>query len=400
MRLRNHVLPLAVALLATSPLLAQSVSPTMSRDLEAVQTSVVTDGLSGSNVMLVVRNGETIYRNVVDSGREGDRDIEPDTIFPIWSMSKPITVVAMMTLHEQGLFDWNDPVSKYMPCFTELTVRDGGVLRPARTPLRVIDLMTHRAGWGYYNLGIGPPPRHDQPQPSQTRFRDLQQFCEAAAAYPLESDPGTAYVYGINQAILGRMVEVLSGKSFATYLDETIFEPLGMSETSFVLDEDRRARFQPLYLNRGTLRGYTEILDELNYDPDSQAHFGGEGLVSTLDDYARFAEMLLGRGDFRGTRLITEASVDRMLEVTSENIAEDAWPGLDMGFSIFVISEDDADGHGTPAGSFGWFGYHSTQFWIDPSNNLFGIYLSRTRDFHWPLPGMIRDAVYESRGDE
>ena len=385
---------LASALLASSAA-AQSVSPTMSDDLRAVQESIVEDGLSGSNVMLVVKGGEVVHRHVENSGREGDRDLEPDTLFPIWSMSKPITIAAMLKLHEDGLFEWTDRVSKYIPCFRELTVRDGDEIRPAETPLRIIHLMNHRAGWSYYNLGAGPPPTVDQPQPDQTRFRDLQEFCEVAAAYPLESDPGSAYVYGINQAILGRLVEVLSGKPFAEYLEETIFEPLGMTQTSFVLDEERRARFQPLYLNRGTLRGYTEILDELNYDPASRAHFGGEGLVSTLDDYARFAEMLLGRGEFRGTRILSEASIDRMVKVTSEDVAAEIWPGLDMGFSVFVISEDDADGHGTPANTFGWFGYHSTHFWVDPSNDLFAVYLSRTRDFHWPLPGMIRDAVYE-----
>ena len=386
---------LIVSTLLAGPSLAQTISPTMSRDLRNLQASVVEDGLSGSNVMLVVQDGEVVHRHVENSGREGDRDIRPDTLFPIWSMSKPITIAAMLTLHEQGLFDWDDPVSKYLPCFAELTVKDGDGVRPARTPLRIVDLMTHRAGWSYYNLGEGPPPTVDQPQPDQTRFRDLQEFCETAAAHPLESDPGSAYVYGINQAILGRLVEVLSGQPFATYLAKTVFEPLGMTQTSFVLDEERRSRFQPLYINRGNLRGYTEILDELNYAPDSRAHFGGEGLVSNLDDYARFAEMLLGRGMFRGRRILSEASIDRMVEVTSEDIAGEVWPGLDMGFSVFVISEDGADGNGTPAGTFGWFGYHSTQFWVDPSNDLYAVYLSRTRDFHWPLPNLIRAAVYD-----
>ena len=374
---------------------ATSVSATMSQDLAALQAAIIEQGLSGSNVMLVVQDGKVAHRHVENSGREGDRNIETDTLFPIWSMSKPITIAAMLALHEDGLFDWNDPVSNYLPCFAELTVRDGDTIRPARTPLRIIDLMTHRAGWTYYNLGGGPPPTVDQPHPDQTRFRDLQEFCETAAAYPLESDPGSAYVYGINQAILGRLVEVLSGKPFATYLEERIFEPLGMRETSFVLDEERRSRLQPLYIRRGTLRGYTEILDELNYAPESRAHFGGEGLVSSLDDYARFAEMLLGRGEFRGTRVLSEASIDRMVEVTTEDFAGEIWPGLDMGFSVFVVSEDGADGHGTPAGAFGWFGYHSTHFWIDPANDLFAVYLSRSREFDMPLPGRIRAAVYD-----
>ena len=381
-------------LAATTPTGDDGLSPDLSDNIHQLQASLIEDEVTGSNVVLVFKDGREIFSSVKNSGAQGDRDITEKTLFPIWSMSKPITIVAMLILHEQGLFKWDDPVSKYIPCFADLTVKDGDTTRPAKTPLRVIDLMTHRSGYTYYPMASGIPSTHDQPQQSQTTFANLQEFCEVAAAYPLEFDPGTDYIYGINQAILGRLVEVLSGRPFATYLQEAIFTPLGMTETSFVLDADRRARFHPLFINSGDLKGYTFLLDELNYDPASKAHFGGEGLVSCLADYARFCEMLLHDGEFRGTRIISKASLAEMVKVRNDDILPGFMPGMDMGFSVFVLSDPVANGSNAPAGIFGWSGYHNTHFWIDPENNLFAIFMSRSREFNSGIPQRLRAAIY------
>ena len=375
----------------------KSLAPDFAEKLTALQEELIENEVTGSNVVLVGLDGEVVHRSVRNSGRQGDRDITEETLFPIWSMSKPITIVAMMTLHEKGLFDWNDPVSKYIPCFADLSVREGDTVRPAKTPLRVIDLMTHRSGYSYYPSVPGIPPRHDQPQQSQTKFKDLQEFCEVAAAYPLDFDPGTDFRYGINQAILGRLVEVLSGRPFGTYLEEAIFEPLGMTETSFVLDAERRARFQPLFINIGDLNGYTNLLDELNYDPDSKAHFGGEGLVSRPDDYAKFCEMLANKGDFRGRRILSPESIEAIRTVYSEDVFPELMPGVDMGFSVFVTTDPESEGHNTPLGVFGWSGYHNTHFFVDPDTNAWAIFMSRSRDFNGTIPPRLRGAVYGER---
>ena len=372
-------------------------APDFAEKLTMLQDALIENEVTGSNVVLVGRDGEIVHRSVRNSGRQGDRDITEETLFPIWSMSKPITIVAMMTLHEKGLFDWNDPVSKYIPCFADLTVREGDTVRPAKTPLRVIDLMTHRSGYSYYPVVPGIPPRHDHPQQSQTKFKDLQEFCEAAADHPLDFDPGTDFRYGINQAILGRLVEVLSGRPFGTYLEEAIFEPLGMSETSFVLDQERRERFQPLWVNIGDLKGYTNLLDELNYDPDSKAHFGGEGLVSNPADYAKFCEMLANNGDFRGRRIVSPQSIEAIRTVHSEDVFPELMPGVDMGFSVFVITDPEADGTHAPRGVFGWSGYHNTHFFVDPDTNAWAIFMSRARDFNGTIPPRLRAAVYGDR---
>ncbi len=363
--------------------------------LSEFQDKLIRDKVTGSNVTLVFKDGKVIYHSIVNSLKDGDRDITEDTLFPIWSMSKPITIVAMLTLHEKGLFDWNDPVSKYMPCFEALTVRDGDTVRPAKEPLRVEHLMSHRSGYAYY--GFSSPASHDSPQVNQTRFQNLQQYVEVAARTPVNFEPGSDYVYGINQAILGRLVEVLSGKPFQEYLQETIFGPLGMTQTSFALDAERRARFQPLFINSSAMKGFTNKLDDLAYDPESRAHFGGEGLTSTLGDYSRFCEMLLGGGKFRGRRIVSEASLANMTSARTHDFDKAGMPGFDMGFSVFVLANTDPEGSMAPKGIYGWAGYHNTHFWIDPSTNLYALFMSRAREFTFGIPRQLRAAIYGTK---
>ena len=364
----------------------------VSERLLDLQQRLIADEVTGSNVALVVRDGEVVHHRVVNSGKEGDRDVDADTLFPIWSMSKPITIVAMMTLHEKGLFEWDDPVSEYLPCFANLTVRDGEALRPATEALRIEHLMAHRSGFSYDSF-TSPPP-YGSAHPNQTRYRDLQQYVEAAAKTPLQFEPGSAYLYGTNQAILGGLVEVLSGLPFSGYLEQALFEPLGMNETSFVLDAERRERFQPLFINAGNLKGFTFALDELTYSPESRAHFGGEGLVSTLGDYARFCEMLVGGGVFRGRRILSRESIDTMTGAATEDFDLQALPGFHMGFSLFVLADHAREATRAPAGIYGWAGYHNTHFWIDPASNLYALFMSRSRDFNWSIPEGLRLAVY------
>ncbi len=371
---------------------APALNEDLSREILEIQEHLIQDEVTGSNVALVFKDGEMIYHQIVNSGKAGDRDIQEDTLFPIWSMSKPITIVAMLTLHEKGLFEWEDPVSKYLPDFENVMVREGDVVRPGKEPLRVEHLMTHRSGYTYDFFAA--PPRHGSTQPNQTRFQDLQEYVAAVAKTPVWFEPGTNYIYGINQAILGRLVEVLSGKPFQDYLHETLFQPLGMTETSFALDEERRARFQPLFINSGALKGFTFMLDELTYDPASRAHFGGEGLVSTLGDYARFCELLLNGGEFHGKRIVSEASLTRMTQTSTPDFDKAGMAGFDMGFSVFVLANTDMESTGAPQGVFGWAGYHNTHFWIDPSSNLYVLFMTRAREFTFDIPRQLRAAIY------
>ena len=407
MRLKNRAnlvtVILCSSIFATAlPLVSRATDKADS--IRGYQQSLIKNEITGSNVVMIYRDGKRAYFQAVQSGKTGDRDIDASTLFPIWSMTKPITIVAMMTLYEQGKFDWDDEVSDYIPCMANLTWRDGDEIKPSTKPLRVIHLMTHRSGWRYnthreYGPVYSPNFAFDSSYPNQTRFNDLQSFVESCAKEPLEFEPGTKYLYGINQAILGRLIEVLTEMPFETYLRKSIFEPLGMKDTSFSLDAERRARFQPLWINSGHLKGYTHLLDEMTYDPKSRAHFGGEGLVSSMEDYARFCEMLAHQGVFRGKRIISQKSISTMTARWSKGYPDEpnSFPpirGYTNGFSFFVLDDPSVHEQNVPKGIYGWVGYHNTHFWIDPTNRQFGLFMSRARAFNWEVGVGLRKVVY------
>ena len=202
---------------------------------------------------------------------------------------------------------------------------------------------------------------------------NLEDFASDVANHPVEFEPGTNYLYGINMAILGRVVEVVTKKTFYEYLKEKIFDPLNMDETKFYLTKSDRERFQPLYINNGSLKGFTNNLDELTYDINNKAYFGGEGLTSTLDDYSNFCQMLLNGGSFEGKKIISQESINMMTKAYSK-IENDPF---DYGFSFFVLRDPDLDGTNSSKGIYGWSGYHNTHFWIDPEKKLFGLFMTR-----------------------
>ena len=190
-------------------------------------------------------------------------------------MTKPVTIVAMMILHEQKKFKFNDNLSKYIPAFKNLTYKDGNEIKKCKKALKIIHLLTHTSGYRYYDQDPLPIkiPNYESVHPNQTQFNDLSSYVEAVAKQPLEFEPGSRYLYGINQAILGRVIEVISGKSFEEFLRENIFNPLDMKDTGFSMTKEQRERFQPLWINSENIKGFTYLLDENTYSPSSKAHF-------------------------------------------------------------------------------------------------------------------------------
>jgi CubicO group peptidase (beta-lactamase class C family) len=367
-------------------------SQTFDNSILQFQNELITSEKTGSNVAMVFKNGEVVYNEIVNSNKEGDKEINEETIFPIWSMSKPITIVAMMTLYEKGLINFDDNVSKYIPEFSELKCKDqNGDVYMCKNNLKILHLMTHRSGYTYY----GNPHNFT----STVKYENLDDFVTDVSKHPLEFEPGSNYLYGINQAILGKVVEVITGKSFYEYLKETIFDPLGMNETKFYLTTEDRERFQPLFINSGSLKGFTNFLDEMTYDIENRAYFGGEGLISNMRDYSKFCQMLLNNGELNGNKILDRSSIDLMLEKHSElepdpflNIND----GFHLGFSVFVLNDPEKDGTNSSKGIYGWSGYHNTHFWIDNEKNLFGLFMTRAREFSFGIQGDFRKAVYEN----
>jgi|TARA_B110000240_G_scaffold21968_1_gene22290 CubicO group peptidase (beta-lactamase class C family) len=356
------------------------------------QKNLVKSEQAASNVAMVFKENKIVYNNIFNSEKEGDKEITDNTIFPIWSMSKPITITAVMTLFEKGLIDLDDDVSKYIPAFNTLNCKNSnGEIYQCENQLKLIHLMTHRSGYGYY----GNP----QWFTSTVKYNNLVDFVNDVAKHPVEFEPGSDYLYGLNMAILGRIIEVVTEKTFYEYLKETIFDPLEMNETKFYLTKDERQRFQPLFINSNSLLGFTNYLDEMSYDIDNRAYFGGEGLVSTMSDYANFCKMLLNRGTYNGNKIISSASIDMMTSkysVGKPNEFASIGDPFYYGFSLFVLDDIELDGTNSSKGIYGWSGYHNTHFWIDDEKQLFGLFMTRAREFSFDLQKEFRRAVYST----
>jgi CubicO group peptidase (beta-lactamase class C family) len=352
--------------------------------IRSFQRNLIDSGITASNVALVFKDGKVIYHNVENSMNPNGKPINNNTMFPIWSMSKPITIVAMMQLYEDGLIDFEDKLSKYIPEFKNLKCKGENGIYECKNDLTLFHLMTHRSGYSYYN--------NPEFFTSTLKYDNLKEFASDVAKHPVEFEPGTNYLYGINMAILGRVVEVVTKKTFYEYLKEKIFDPLKMDKTKFYLTKSDRERFQPLYINNGSLKGFTNNLDELTYDINNKAYFGGEGLISTLDDYSNFCQMLLNGGSFEGKKIISQESINMMTKAYSK-IENDPF---DYGFSLFVLRDPDLDGTNSSKGIYGWSGYHNTHFWIDPEKKLFGLFMTRAREFSFGIQKEFRRAVYSS----
>jgi CubicO group peptidase (beta-lactamase class C family) len=295
----------------------------------------------------------------------------------------------MMILHERGLINFEDKVSKYIPEFENLKCKGDDGIYKCKKDLTLFHLMTHRSGYTYYG--------HPRLFINTLKYDNLKDFASDVADHPVEFEPGLKYQYGINMAILGRVAEVVSNKNFYEFLKHEIFDPLNMEGTKFHLTESDRENFQPLYINNETMKGFTNDQDELSYDIKNKAYFGGEGLVSTLNDFSNFCQMLLNGGTFKKQKIISQKSIDMMTKSYSLNPRDD---GFDQGFGLFVLKHPDIDGTNSPKGIFGWPGYHNTHFWIDPENNLFGIFMTREQVFEEVIHKGIRKSVYESLKSE
>lgn len=370
-------------------------------DLSNISSSVITyqkaliaHGITGSNFARVYLDSDVLVHSIVNSNKENDMDINENTIFPIWSMTKPITIVAMMILYEKNLYKFDDPVSDYIPSLGKIKCKNGDSVYNCNNQLKIIHLLTHRSGFKYYSGGSGNITHAD------TAFNSLSEYIDSLVQYqPLEFEPGTEYMYGINQAILGGLIEVISGQSFYDFLNQNIFKPLNMNNTKFYLTENERENFQILFKKSddGKERIFSNDYDQLTYRMGSKMQFGGEGLVSTFNDYSNFCQMLLNGGSFNSQKIISQKSIELMIKPHTINILEDGYyGGVDFGFSLFNLQEPILDGTNSSKGIYGWSGYHNTHFWIDPKKNLYGLFMTRTVPFSFEIQKQFRAAVYSN----
>ena len=351
----------------------------------AMHKVVDAKALAGVTTM-VIRHGK-----VVDFDAYGVQSLATgapmtaDTIFRIYSQSKPITGVAMMILYQEGRWKLDDPVTKYVPEFAHLKVYKGlddkgqPILEDARRPPTMRELMTHTAGFGY---GLSKDHWVDRQFQAQRVLQSdgLQAMIDKIAKIPLITQPGTEWRYSAAVDIQGYIVEKLSGQPFSVFLKQRIFAPLGMKDTGFMVPSDKGARLATSYgVNpaNGQLGDASPYLDDLSHAPHMES--GGGGMVSTAGDYARFAQMLLNGGALDGARILNPETVALMrtnqlpdsLRVDSNGSGK-AFFGKAVGFGLDVMVVNDPAGAHTLAGkgTYSWGGAAGTWFWIDPEKDV------------------------------
>ena len=350
-------------------------SPRLDEATRLLQSHVDAGDIAGV-VAAVARRGQLVYLEALgELDRERGLAMRGDALFRLYSMTRPITSLAVMTLWEEDRFELDDPVSMYLPEFADQRVfadasdPDMTATRPRRTEMTVEHLLLHTSGLGGRGSSIY--------RAEQVRLRSitLPEMVSNAARVPLFEDPGTRWRYGISTTILGRLVEVWSGMPFDEFLQERVFEPLGMTDTVFHVDASRAGRFGPAYRPApdGALRPHA--IEAVPFTEQPALIEGGVGLVSTVRDYLRFAQMFLNRGELDGVRVLQPATVDLM----TVNRVPDALlpigfgapqPGRGWTLGFCVVMDADASPLPVREGTFWWDGSSGTRFFIDPVEDM------------------------------
>lgn len=369
----------------------------------------ISDGEFAGASLLVLQNGEEKYRKVYgEADKENHIPMDRDTIFHLYSMSKPVTAVAVMILQEQGKLDVKDPVSKYLPCFSNQTVwTDKGEV-PADRDITIWDCLNMTTGIPYPCPELESGRRLDEVFRSLIARReageyvDTMEWMREVAKVPLVFQPGETWMYGFSADILGAVVEAASGKKFGQFLREEIFEPLGMKDTGFFVPEEKRSRFAVAYENwsTGTLLPFTHSHLGEYYESDVAFESGGAGLVSTIDDYARFSNMLLNMGNLDGVRILERETVEFMTrnyltDIQKKSYNWDSVKGYGYGCLMRCLEDTATAGTRGNVGEYGWDGWTGNYVTINPAKNMVLLFfLQRCGTGFGELTRKVREEIY------
>lgn len=362
-----------------------------------VRADVAQGKLAGA-VVLVARQGRIAHLDSIGVLNPATgKPMTEDAIFRIYSMTKPITIVSALMLVEDGKLKLDDPVALYIPEMGRMKVI--GQAAPAARVMTLRDLMRHTAGLDYGFISpqsertrlLGEMRRKGPPDPS------IAEYTRLLAEVPLAAEPGTVWTYSTATDVLGRVVEVASGKPFAAFLAERIFAPLDMRDTGFFFtDADRHGRIAEPAMSDRLLGGGAM------FDPRlaRRGEFGGDGLVSTARDYARFLQMLVNGGQLDGRRLLRAESVAEMTRDQLGPISRGSTyaPGPAYGFGLGVAVRTAGRGE-QPAGETGdyfWGGAAGSYFWVDPKNQMFAILMMQSPAMRAPYRPLMREMVYDA----
>ncbi len=329
------------------------------------------------------------------------KPVEFDTIFRLYSMTKPITSVAVMMLYEEGHFQLSTPVSEFVPFFKDMKVytEDGSAIVDAERDITIKHLLTHTAGL-IYDSNRDCHPIDQRYEEADLYGGDLTNMIQKLGSIPLIHQPGSAWKYGMSTDILGYLVGVVSGMPFETFLKNRIFEPLGMDDTGFSVRVENADRYSKVYEfgENGELQAIKKI--HAATGPLSFFHSGGGGLQSTAADYLRFCQMVLNDGELDGVRLLGRKTTEliRMSHVPPDWLApERIGTGFGLGFSV-ITNVADTSSLGS-VGTCSWGGMASTTFWIDPAEDLIGIFMTQLVGADSPFHTQFRVLAYQALTD-
>jgi CubicO group peptidase (beta-lactamase class C family) len=380
--------------------------------------ALIRDGKLAGATTLVMRRGQ-----VAHLACSGLADVErglamaPESILRIYSMTKPLTSVAIMMLYEEGRFQLDDSVTRFLPCFRDMRVFTGGSRGayetvPAERDITFRDLLTHTAGltYGFMQSTMLDAMYREQGLDFQTSDRSLGELVELAASLPLLAQPGRAWNYSIATDVLGHLVAVISGQDFGDFMRQRIIAPLGMVDTDFHVPKHKLSRFAACYA-RGQ-DGRPALIDDpggSRFGAPRAICSGGGGLVSTVGDYLRFCRFLLNKGELDGVRLLGRKTVELMMSnhldgdmaaMGQPRFSESTYTGIGFGLGFSVMLDPArAQILGTP-GECAWGGAASTAFWVDPAEEMAVILLTQLiPSSTYPLRRELRVLTYQAITD-
>ena len=367
----------------------------------------VAAGIVPGAVVLVARDGRTAYHEAFGwRDRAAGVPMERDSIFRIYSMTKPVFSVAAMTLVEEGALTPPEPVARHLPAFAEMTVAvprpggDGYDAVPAARPISVQDLLRHTSGLTYAFIDSGPV-EDAYKAAGLARFSldmTVADYADRLAALPLKWHPGTVWDYGRSTDVLGALLEAVSGEPLDGFLSRRVFEPAGMADTGFHVPEAHLHRVAQPQADPRT--GAVDVLIDVTRPPAMFA--GGHGLVSTAGDYARFCQMLLNGGTLDGTRILGRKTVEYMTAdhlgaaIDRESAAYLPGPGYGFGLGFGVRMAAGESAWPGSVGEYFWGGYAGTYFWIDPTERLVVVYMMQSVKNRGRYRMLLRNLVLQA----
>jgi CubicO group peptidase (beta-lactamase class C family) len=363
-------------------------------------------------VSLIARDKEVVHQSIVGlRDMATDSPMEIGTIFRIYSMTKPITSLALMMLVEQDLVHLTDPITKFLPELERVRVleKDGKLTTPKQSAT-ILDLLRHTAGFSYGRYRDSKElidKLYDQADLFNLEL-SLDEMILRLAELPLMHQPGEVWHYSIATDVIGRLIEVVSGRSLGAFFHQNIFEPLGMVDTAFTVPPEKMDRLATLY-GRSRATGLKPLDDSIGGDyVNPRLLLGGQGLVSTAHDYLQFALMMLNKGEWQGSRLLRQETVELMtrnhlspaqLPISYNGIVDDPVPGIGFGLGFNVLLDPTQAGIDGSQGDYGWGGYAETYFWIDPEERVVAILMAQFMpSLTYPIRNEFRTLVYQALG--